>query len=281
MGLLPRQWLNAVVALGVEHDGEVGWMGTGFLVGHLYAQEGTLKLYLPFVVTNRHVLEGSASIVLRFDTITADAVHDFRFRLTGADGEATWVGHPDPSIDVAVFAVRSRELRAASVNLHYFKSDEDFCTVERMQTIPLTEGDAVFVLGFPMGLVSQGRKDAIVRTGSIARVQDLYAGASQTMILDAFGFPGNSGGPVIIRPELLSLDRWGKANDSSMLIGIAQSYIPYEEVAISAQTRETRVVFHSNSGLTLAAPVDHIVDTIQAWLTRNPGSDSVKPEGNP
>ncbi len=36
-----------------------------------------------------------------------------------------------------------------------------------------SEGDAVFVLGFPMGIVSTESSHAISRSGSIARIRDL------------------------------------------------------------------------------------------------------------
>ena len=74
-------------------------------------------------------------------------------------------------------------------------------------------------------------------------------------------FPGNSGGPVISRPEAVAIDGT-KANSASNLIGIVRSYLPYVDVAVSGQTGQPRLVMHENSGLAEVHPVDYIVETV-------------------
>lgn len=74
-------------------------------------------------------------------------------------------------------------------------------------------------------------------------------------------FPGNSGGPVIIKPEFTHIEGT-KSQNESRLIGLVKSYIPYTDVAISPQTGRPRVVFEENTGLTNVEPVDYIIDTI-------------------
>ncbi len=55
-----------------------------------------------------------------------------------------------------------------------------------------TEGDYIYVLGFPMGLVSVDRQHAILRSGAIARIRDLFENKSRDFMIDALVFPGNS-----------------------------------------------------------------------------------------
>ena len=53
-----------------------------------------------------------------------------------------------------------------------------------------------------------------------------------------------------------------KFNNSSRLIGVISRYLPYEDVAISAQTRKPRIIFQENSGLATVVPVDVIQETV-------------------
>lgn len=48
------------------------------------------------------------------------------------------------------------------------------------------------------------------------------------------------------------------------LIGIVKSYIPFQDVAISQQTKRPRVIFEENSGLANVETVDKILETIEA-----------------
>ncbi len=45
----------------------------------------------------------------------------------------------------------------------------------------------------------------IVRQGAIARIRDWLGGAATEFLIDASIFPGNSGGPVLNRPEAVSI----------------------------------------------------------------------------
>ena len=87
-------------------------------------------------------------------------------------------------------------------------------------------------------------------------------------LVDAQAFPGNSGGPIISRPENISLV--GTANNfRANLIGILSAYIPYKDVLISQQTQEIRMVQTENSGLTIVHPVDRIKEVVLLEWDRN------------
>jgi len=93
-------------------------------------------------------------------------------------------------------------------------------------------------------------------------------GASPTFLLDAFVFPGNSGGPVILRPEVTSI-QGTPSNLSAYLIGMVLSYHAYSDTAVSAQTGRPRITFEENSGLSDALPVDYIDEAITSWIARH------------
>ena len=141
-------------------------------------------------------------------------------------------------------------------------------SVARAAEIGVSEGDGVFAIGFPLSLV--GYEDQIfpiVRQGCIARIQDWLSGRARRILIDANIFPGNSGGPVFLRPTAMA-SAGANANDVAYLIGMVSGYIPYREVAVSPQTNQARVVFEENSGIAEIVPSDAILETIQIAVQR-------------
>src|SRR5262249_25715689 len=151
--------------------------------------------------------------------------------------------------------VNYNELVGDGMKVAYFRSDDHVADVSAMKDLGVSEGDFVYVLGFPMGLIGGTRNTVIVRGGNIARIQDTLAGTSWLYLVDATIFPGNSGGPVVVKPEAFAIEGT-KAQSRAYLVGIVQGYVPYEDVAISQQTGRPRVVFEENSGLGAVHPVD-------------------------
>jgi hypothetical protein len=77
--------------------------------------------------------------------------------------------------------------------------------------------------------------------------------------VDAFIFPGNSGGPVMRQCA-------GAPAGEICLIGMVKGYLPYSDVASSRQTGRPRVTFEENSGLAVVIPVDAIERAIAEHL---------------
>ena len=136
----------------------------------------------------------------------------------------------------------------------------------------INEGDGVFVLGFPLGMSGERRNDTIVRQGIIARARDWREGRSHHIVIDANIFPGNSGGPVVIKPEAGSIQ-------TAYLIGMVASYKPYRDVAVSQNTGNPRVIFEENSGLANIVPIDVIHETIERASAKILGAKKVE-DGN-
>ena len=157
-------------------------------------------------------------------------------------------------------------LREHRIKFSWFNSDDHAVTCAAAKELGITEGDGVFVLGFPMGLVGGDRNFVIVRQGTIARIRDTLAGGSKECLVDVSVFPGNSGGPVVTRPELAAI-QGTKPLLASHLLGMVKAYIPYRDVAISTQTKRPRIIFEENSGLTAVIPVDFIRERSRS--TRN------------
>jgi hypothetical protein len=252
------------------------WMGeaTGFFYGEFDHKEGDRTAYRLFIVTNRHVIEEHIAatkgpLSIRLNAKSGGPVREYDFPLI-LNGLPTWHGHPNPAIDLAVVFLNGPWLEETGVKFDYFKSEVEPLSRTKAKELGLAEGYGVFVMGFPMGLVGAEQDYVIVREGSIARIRDTldFPSAVKTFLLDSFIFPGNSGSPVVLRPETSEASFAGEKPPirSAYLLGVVTGYLPYTDVALSMQTRRPRVTFEENSGLTEVVPADYIDETILDWM---------------
>jgi hypothetical protein len=259
MALLPPEYLDCVAAIGIESDKGKRWVASAFFYGFPRGEPG----YTTFLVTNRHVFEGFEAVWVRINAEASEPAKEFRLLLTGRDGSPNWFAHTNPDVDVAVIPVHFENLHIRGARPRFFPGDKQAIRTAEMIDIGTTEGDFVFILGFPLGLAGEERNFVIVRAGTIARVRDLLDGKANTFLLDASVFPGNSGGPVILKPEAMTIIGT-KVSNMPYVIGIVQGYLPYEDIAVSVQTKRPRVIFQENSGLAVVHPVDCIDETVRA-----------------
>ncbi len=267
MALIPPHFLDAVVAIGVGDDpNQRQWIGTGFLYG-LYEKkiDDQTNHYIIFLITNEHVLRNQKKIWLKFNDSTGSGSVDYPVRLIATNGKKLWAQHS--KADVAAFFINVNKLKSEGRTFHYFQSDQNVIKINELKDQGATEGDGVFLLGYPMGIVGAERQYVICRNGCYARVRDLLDKSSDDFLVDAFVFPGNSGGPVLTKPELTHI-QGTKANNKCQLVGIVKTYIPYQDIAISNQTKRPRIIFEENTGLTAVEPVDFIEITAKTAKRR-------------
>jgi hypothetical protein len=282
---LPIVYLDRVVAIGRKETtpgpnfGK--WIGeaSGFIYGEFQRKLDPDKSeYHLYLVTNRHVIEEhikatNGPLSVRLNPKAGGTVQEYDFPLVEA-GSLTWHTHPDPSVDIAVVSLNGPVLDQLGVKFDYFRSESDPLSRAKAKDLGLTEGYGLFVLGFPMGLVGDEQDYVIVREGSIARVRDTldFPERVKTFLIDSFIFPGNSGGPVVLKPESPMSQFAGEKPpiNAAYLLGIVKGYLPYTDIAISPQTRHVRVTFEENSGLTEVIPADYIEETIQDWIKTVP-----------
>lgn len=269
MALIPPFYIDCVVAIGTIVNGQTHWVGTGFLFGDLFEEtEDKSNIYSVYLVTNKHVINNLDLILIRFNPQNDQPAKDYPIVLKNNDGELQWTGHPNSEVDVAVISVNINNVRAEGMKCNFFSSDKHVANIEELEKIEASEGDSIFIMGFPMGIVAKDRQHVFVRNGIISRIRDLFEKRSTDFVVDAFVFPGNSGGPVISRPEIQSITGTKFSNKSS-LIGIVKAYIPYNDVAISQQTNRPRVIFEENTGLSKVEPVDYILEAIEEAKKKN------------
>lgn len=84
---------------------------------------------------------------------------------------------------------------------------------------------------------------------------------THNLIVDIQNFPGNSGSPIITRPEVVAI-QGTKFFSKSVLLGIVHSYFHYSEQLISSQTKRVVEIRTENSGLALVHPVEYIREVV-------------------
>jgi len=274
MALIPPFFLDCVVAIGfTQPNGAVQYQATGFLLGRNMGtkDERGDNLYRIFLVTNRHVFEEQKQAKVRFNPAADGPARVYDLNLVDASGAPSWKRHQDTKVDIAVQSINVGLLDKHKIKYNFFAEDQHVLDSKKAVKLGLAEGDGIFVLGFPMGIVGEERNYVIVRQGAIARSRDAFAGKTRDLLIDAPIFPGNSGGPVVSRPEMTSI-QGTKSISSAYLIGVVSRYVPYKDVAISQQTKRPRIIFEENSGLAIVVPIDRALEATQELM------ESAKPQ---
>jgi S1-C subfamily serine protease len=279
MALIPPFMMDCVVAIGFrDKGGKVGYAGTGFLHAQLIDATQPEKRYVTFLATNRHVLEGESTAVLRFNPTAPSPAKEYDVGLNDGQGKRVWEPHRDPDIDVAVMPVNPNVLTQEGIQYAVFVSDQHLLTHLDAAQQGLSEGDGIFVLGFPLGNTGAERNYVVIRQGCIARIRDSLAGAVKTFYIDAGVFPGNSGGPVITRPEAMGITGT-KRIQRAAVIGMVSGYLPYQDVAVSQQTRRPRIIFEENTGLATVIPIDRVMEVCADVISARSGTGSAPAAG--
>lgn len=151
-----------------------------------------------------------------------------------------WVLHPNPKVDVAAFPFAQDPTTDDTVSIR------PTVYADQSRLFPLYD---VFHISFQPGIQEEpGVVSPIVRAGIISKINK-----DGTLYIDSSAFPGNSGSPVFLTPTPIRFDEGGIAVGGDTLggrfLGIIGEYIPYQEVAVSTQTKKPRIVFEENTGL--------------------------------
>lgn len=269
MSLLPFGYLNTVVSIEVPEEGEkFRAIATGFLVGFSLGEKNDKgeDLFRIFLVTNRHVFRNKREVWLRFNKDSGS--QRYRLQLLNERGKETWSAHPDPTVDIGVIPIAVNKLQADGVEFGWIP-EELMAFRDRIKSLGITQGDEIYILGFPMGLAGEERKYAIARSGIIARLDDEIIETTHSFLVDASVFPGNSGGPVILKPAMFGIEGTTPVN-RAYLLGVVKGYIPYEEIAYSLQTDppQPRIKFVENSGLASVVPLDYVRDVASVLMPK-------------
>jgi hypothetical protein len=228
---------KTVVFLGGEDD----FCATGFFIGI----QNCLHL-----VTAKHVVFDSKSKQFIDDQLIAyfnlkhgglgkRSVRNVKDRL-GLE----WVFHPSDEVDIAL------------IPFEFTPEEDDVRVIPTKYFLEVNKIAELFDVFFPSyqpgiqpeSVENSNRITPVLRVGAVSIIN-----TDRTFYIDGAAFPGNSGSPVFVRPSRVRPDigriTVGEDSLDGKFVGVIGSYVPYREVAISAQTRSPRVVFEENTGL--------------------------------
>ena len=168
MVLIPPFYLDCVVAIGeVDEENKFNCFGSGFFYGkYLNTEESGDKKYKIYLVSNRHVFKDVSMAFLRCNPKNLlEPAQEFSLSLIDHEGNPKWISHENNEIDIAVIPINWQLLLDQEIKVSYFTSDVHSSNRSTMNESGISEGDFVYVLGFPMGIVGQHRNAVIARSG--------------------------------------------------------------------------------------------------------------------
>jgi hypothetical protein len=241
-----QTWLKALVSIEKIEKGKAPRpIGSGFLVK----------------TPNNHLALVTAKHVVFKDKGKGEIKEGLAYRFNDKEGGSELITDKQATEFHNSGWIRSKASDVAC-RLAVSKTTSDFATIPQSLFLPIKQaepGAPLFVIGFPMGMRSKEYATPIVRRAIVARVDP------NNIIIDGFVFPGNSGGPVVYEPAV----RLGRTFKSPILqgdwlVGMVSSFIPYRDVAISAQTKRPRIIFEENAGLCNVVPAEIILKLLQS-----------------
>lgn len=176
---------------------------TGFLYAYPTSERPIHEGFRLWLVTCKHVIrpfreKNPEEIMVRLNKSGNRGMQTFRISLRQGEGPE-WTLHPEA--DVAVIPASWQDLESKGVQWETFAAGRNTLNRKRAVKVGLGEGDEVFVLGFPVGWRPSRQDYPIVRHGILAQIQGWLREEHDTFLVDGSGFPGNSGGPVVTKPQ--------------------------------------------------------------------------------
>jgi hypothetical protein len=171
--------------------------GTGFFCRFLESENG----FVPAIVTNKHVVEGSE--YGRFHLNLADAngqlIIGGHESFTSGQFESGWIKHPDPEVDLCMLPIGQLHqlTQAAGKNIYYISLDKSVIATNE-DLGGLTALEDVIMIGYPNGIWDAANNMPIIRRGITATHPNLNYEGKQEFMIDAACFPGSSGSPVFL-----------------------------------------------------------------------------------
>jgi len=267
---ISRQILNTTVRIDTEKKDGTQWSGTGFIVD--YDKDG--KTY-PLIVTNKHVVKDMIKGVLSFlKKVNGEPIIPSIQKIGITNIEASFTGHPDTEIDVAVMPLGGiqNELIQTGNDIFYITIPKTlFLKQEQIEELSAIE-DIIFV-GYPVTLRDESNLSPITRTGITATSIDRDFEGKPVFLIDASVFGGSSGSPVFILNQGSYATKRGLTMGSRLiLLGIvAESHYFFEKgkmgvdevkaskIPLGKQYIDIGVVFKSST----------ILETMECWASNN------------
>lgn len=250
-------------------------MGTGTGFGLLYEHHPSQQF--PFIVTNKHVIDG-AQRGRFFFTLEKDNAPligqkiDVEFN----NFSQLWHGHPDPAIDVAVmpYLPLITQLNSQGHSV-FFKPFHHKMIPNDEQLKDLDALEEVLFVGYPNGIFDAKNLLPILRRGTTATPLQIEYGGKPMFLVDASVFPGSSGSPVLIcNHGGFSTKQGFSVGTRVLLLGVISAVLIRQEnnalefvtipTAVTPVVRTTQMI-----DLGIVHRASTVIETIKDFLTKH------------
>lgn len=252
--------------------------GTGFLFLHKLADDK----HAPFVVTNKHVVEGMQTGSLTFHQRKGDEPNlGTGFRLDIGEWSKFWFGHPSPQIDIAITPFLPLEAHIKQnngVDLFYrFIGSDMLPTREQEEQFDAIE--SVTFIGYPNGIWDSKNLLPVARRGTTASPMVVDFEGTPRFIIDASVFGGSSGSPVFVLNQGMITDKRGNSTIGSraLFVGVVAAVFfrthLNQIIAVPVPT-QTRPMAEQQEMIDLGIvfKARTVVETIEAFIKASGGA---------
>lgn len=205
--------------------------GTGFFFRYDVGDQ-----QYPFIVTNRHVVEGALSTTFTFhrDEGGKPVLGNSVPVVVEGDGMSLWFNHPDVNVDLAVYPLEPLRQHTAK------HGNNTFCSIISESMIPsafdissLNALEEILFVGYPNGVWDSRNFLPVVRRGTNASPLSVDFDGKPQFIIDASVFGGSSGSPAFIVNHGSFIDRNGNTNFGSRIyfLGVVSAVFFKKNVA--------------------------------------------------
>ena len=188
-----------------------------------------------FVVTNKHVIN-DVKIGYFFinNTDQEDESKPTNEKISLSFNENDFIGHPDPSVDVAIANVSGgfNELYERGFSPFYSRTMEETIPTQDQVDEHINAIEEIVFVGYPSGIWDSVNNLPIVRKGITATPYYMDFMGEKQFLIDASVFPGSSGSPVFAYRSGSYANREGRVfnGEKIFLLGIiARVYHRLEE----------------------------------------------------
>lgn len=153
------------------------------------------------MITNRHVIEGSARGIFQLTRANADGNPQIgKFdNIVINNFEKNWISHPNSEIDLCIMPVGSLLNDAQKQGTpFFFKYIDENLLPDQQLLSDLTALEEILMVGYPIGLWDSINNMPIFRKGITATHPNLNYEGKEEFLIDAACYPGSSGSPVFL-----------------------------------------------------------------------------------
>lgn len=261
MSLFNQSLLEAVVLFESKKGRKFTGNATGFLIGFKHGNKGN---YHTFILTNKHVFNNKHELYVSFDSNGVKRKRA-RLELIKINGQKTWFEHRFKEVDLALLPISMQVIQQIFGSSNKWIPEDSFLYMKDFENKGIYPGDELYFVGFPLGLSGKLKNSPIIRSGIVSRIDKEIIRDTKSLLLDGQNFPGNSGGPVFTKPELMSLNGTLSIK-ANLLIGVIKGYLPHTNHFIDPSSGRISALSVENSGLCLFVPMDYAKQIYNAWI---------------